>query len=346
MTTIVTSAPAKIILFGEHGVNRQQPALSTAVALRLFCRVTVRTDDGYTFQSGERYEAGDRERLLAFKAEVDALREAKALDDIRERARDFFAPPRYVLAHVVERIGGPGFDVEWRSPLPIGAGMGSGAAASTSMILGAMKATGHRLAPDELAFLAWQGDIIAHGGIASSLDSSTCAYGGLIRYTVADGAESLPFQTSIPLVIGDTQVETTTAELNTRVRKWLEAHPPRLHLFKDMGYLVRQAIVALETNDAVMLGNLMNLHQLFQEKIGTSCPESEQLIEAAIGAGALGAKISGSGGGGIIIALVEPDRQAAVAEAIETVGGHSYVATAGTAGVRVEPDEAWATAPT
>jgi mevalonate kinase len=184
--------------------------------------------------------------------------------------------------------------------------------------------------------------MIAHGGIASSLDSSTITLGGLIQYTVADGAESLPISTSLPLVIGEAFVaDRSTAKLNTIVRKYLEAHPPRLHLFGDMGYLVRQIIVALEREELVTLGHLFNLHQLIQEKIGTCAPENEQLIEAAIGAGALGAKISGAGGGGIIIALAEPDRQPAVAAAIEAAGGRSYIASTGTPGIRIEPEENW-----
>ena len=346
MTTIVTSAPAKIILCGDHGVNRQQPALATAVNMRTFCRITPRPDQAYTFQSGQRREECSRTGLFAFKAEIDALREAEALDDIRERARDFFAPTRYVLAHVVERVGGPGLNIEWRSSVPISSGLGSGAAASTSMALGAFLAASHQPAPNEVIFVAWQGDIIAHGGIASSLDSSTITSGGLIRYTVADGAEALPITASLPLVIGEARVaDRSTAKLNTTVRKYLESHPPKLHLFGDMGYLVRQIIIALEKNDLIMLGHLFNLHQLIQDKIGTSAPENEQLIEAAIGAGALGAKISGAGGGGIIIAIVEPDKQAAVASAIEAAGGRSYIATTGTPGISVEPAETWDSAP-
>jgi mevalonate kinase len=64
--TIITSAPAKVILFGEHGVNRQQPALATAVDLRLFCQVTTRSDEIYSLLSGERREILNRLALLAF----------------------------------------------------------------------------------------------------------------------------------------------------------------------------------------------------------------------------------------------------------------------------------------
>lgn len=343
---VVTSAPAKIILFGEHGVNRQQPALATAVDLRTYCRVARRDDGRYSLTAGTRREEGDRARLAAFQAEVDGLRAAAALDAIREQARDFFAPTRYVLAHVAARTGA-GFDVAWRSDLPIGSGLGSGAAANTSMVLAALTAArpGGTRTPGkaEIVQMAWQGDIIAHGGVASSLDSSTSTYGGLVRYTTAHGAEVLPFSAHLPIVIGDTQVQHNTAALNTHVRRWLEERPVRMRLFGDMGWVVGQATAALQTGDLATLGHLMNIHQLFQAKMGTSIPQAEQLIEAALAAGSLGAKISGSGGGGIIIALAQPENQAAVAAAIQQAGGRSFIVTSGAGGARVERDDAWAT---
>ena len=108
-----------------------------------------------------------------------------------------------------------------------------------------------------------------------------------------------------------------------------------------MGWVVQAATEALETGDMPAIGHLMNIHQLFQEKMGTSIVENETLIEAALDAGALGAKISGSGGGGVIIALVEPSEQAAVAAAIDEAGGRSYVVTSGAEGVRLETPDVW-----
>ncbi len=335
--TIVTSAPAKAILLGGHAVNRGFAALCTAVALRTTCRARARSDSGYTLRFGERSEIGDRARLRGFKAEMDALRQVQALNQITAIVRhDFFAPTRYVLAHVVERVDGPGLDIEWSSEIPVASGLGSGAAAATSMALAVLHAAGHTPEPTEVAWLAWQGDVIAHGGIGSALDSSTCALGGVVRFTIKDGATAVPLASGLPLVIGDTGVRATTAEVNTRVRTFIEQHPMRFHLFAEIGMLVEQAQDALARGDLATLGHLLNLNQLCLEKLGVSTPAIKALIEAALGAGALGAKISGKGMGGIIIALAEPGKQAEVAAAIEAAGGRAIVAEAGVPGARVE----------
>ena len=343
----ISSAPAKIILFGEHGVNRQQPALATAVDLRTYCHVTSRADGHYQLQASEEHEAGDVIDVRAFKTQVDDLRAAQALDAIREVARDFFAPARYVLGQILaqlpEEAAAGGFDIAWRSRLPIGSGLGSGAAASTSMVRAIYGAVGLDVARETIVQAAWQGDVIAHGGVASSLDSSTATYGGLIRYTVAAGAETLPSGRGLTVVIGDTLVQHNTAALNTHVRNWLAERPVRMHFFQEMGWLANQATCALEQGDLATLGHLMNLHQLIQEKLGTNVPEAEALILAALEAGAVGAKISGSGGGGIIIALCTPEVRESVAAAIREAGGRAYAVTTGTEGVRLEDAAAWDT---
>jgi mevalonate kinase len=165
--------------------------------------------------------------------------------------------------------------------------------------------------------------------------------GGYLSYTLEEKAKPLPFQLSLPVVIGDTLIEHRTNEVNTHIRKWLSESPSRMHVFQDMGYLLGHFMHALETNDFKSLGHIMNLHQLLQEKMGTGTPETDRLIEAAIAAGAMGVKISGSGGGGIVIALVQPDKQAEVAAAMDAAGGKSYVVSAGVQGTRLETPEVW-----
>ncbi len=337
------SAPGKVILLGKHGVNRQQPALATAVGLRAFCRATPRPDKRFGFCAGPQSGEASLEGLQEFRAEIDAIRRVEDFTALRAiTGGNFFAPVRYVLAHMVERENVPGLDLYWRTGIPIGSGLGSGAAAAASMVVAVAQLAGWIPHLVEVAHLAWQGDIIAHGVIASGLDSGACSLGGLIRYTLAEGPQPLPLQGELSMVIGDTQIRANTSDVNTRVREGLEERPSRAHLFPEMGLLERRAEEALETGDLVTLGQLMNLNQLLLEKLGVSSAEIDHLVEAALASGAMGAKLSGSGGGGIIIALTESGREKTVAAAIDAAGGRSIITGAGAPGAHVEDATTWA----
>lgn len=338
--TVVASAPAKAILLGEHAVNREQPALATALDLRARCAVSAGDDGGYSFRSGDRAETGALDEARRFRREIDDARAAGDLARIRETAeRDFFAPARYVLGHLVDELRPPpaGLDAEWESPIPIGAGLGSGAAASAALAVATAELAGAPLDPLETARLAWHGDVIAHGGVASGLDSGASALGGVVRYTLAGGPAAVPAPEPLPLVVADTCVVANTAAVNARVREGLEARPSQARLFPEIGLLADAATEAVGAGDLERLGRLMNLNQLALERLGVSCPEIDALVEAALEAGALGAKLSGSGGGGIVVALVPRERADDVAAATERAGGRAYALLAGVEGARVEP---------
>lgn len=144
--------------------------------------MSLRAGDDFTFRSGQRHEAFSRQRLIEFKAGLDAMRAVDDDDSLRTRTSgDSFAPARYVLARVVERADEPGIDIAWHSRLPIGSGLGSGAAAAAAMVLAVSHVQNTTISPATIAMLAHHGDVVAHGGIASGLDSGACVYGGLIR---------------------------------------------------------------------------------------------------------------------------------------------------------------------
>jgi mevalonate kinase len=336
---VVASAPGKVILLGEHAVNREQPALAAAIDRRIWCQVTPLSGDSFYFESGERMEEISRESLITGKALTDRYREAGDIDELRASTRDdFFAPTRYVLAHVAERCELSALTISWRSDLPIGSGTGSGAAASASMAMAALRTAGVNPALKEIAFLAWQGDVIAHGGVASGLDSGASALGGVTRYTVNEGPTSIPNQ-PLTVVIADTGVVAKTADINTGVRWRLSNQPSLMRLFPLIGYLSSQAEVALAEGDIDTLGRLMNLNQLVLERLGVSCPEIDRLVAAATEAGAYGAKLSGSGGGGIVVALPPVGEAESVAAAMISAGGKTMIVEIGTEGVRIEESD-------
>ncbi len=326
--TITARAPGKIILFGEHAINRGQPALAAAAGLYTTC--TAKRAPAFILRSGANNQSASRDEILELGARVDKYRAAQAYDEVRALKRDdYFAPQKYVLASALPEP----LELEWQSDLPSASGLGSGGAAFTSMV--ASIAPFLPKPPTLVQRIDWahRGDIVAHGGIASALDVSTSSLGGVIRYSGQGLADQVRCAPGMAIVIGHTGVAAATSDVNTRVRLWLAEEPARIAHFQSIGALSRAAEPLLARGDWGELGRLLNLNQLVLEKIGVSCAESDRLIQAAIRAGALGAKISGSGGGGIIIALTSPDQKQAVADAIQSAGGQVLTPEIGVSGV-------------
>ncbi len=133
---IETSAPAKIILFGEHAVNRQQMALATALDVRTRCTFTPRQNGQVTFRSAQNVAATTCAELLKLARELDALYAAGDRAAILTHAQDFFAPAKYVYGTFLARYGGSGAYIEWQTEIPPGSGLGSAAAAGAALVLG------------------------------------------------------------------------------------------------------------------------------------------------------------------------------------------------------------------
>ncbi len=359
--TIIATAPAKAILLGEHAVNRGQMALAVSVGLYSTCTLILPEEeeqakeqphcsqagvseahDSYSFVSeckgdGQtRHTATTtRQAILDFGLTIDKLRAHNnhaALQKIA--ASDFFAPARYVLAALGDALP-PRLHISCASEIPQSAGLGSGGSTFVALAAALARLCGQTYKARQLAAWALRGDIIAHGGTASGLDTQTSLYGGAIRYTAEAQGEPIPCADGLMLVIGNSHVFAATSQVNGRVRAWLSEHPVRLHYFQEIGFLAKHAEVALRTGSWADLGHMLNLNQLLLERIGVSCPELERLIDAALGAGALGAKLSGSGGGGIMIALVSAETASEVAQAIIDAGGAAIVAPVGVPGVVV-----------
>lgn len=343
MDSVTASAPAKAILFGEHAVNRGQAAIAVSVGLRARC--TVRTGGYlYHFQSAGHARTFTRDEVVSLGEQVDAWRQEQAHQCIRDLATgDYYAPAKYIIAHALRArdVLGNGLDIAYESEIPNSGGLGSGGAANVALAMALHQLTSNGEPPHSndpksaIGQWAYLGDVIAHGGVASALDTQTSLHGGVIHYTKETWGERIPGMAGLQLVIGDTGVRGQTSEVNTRVREWLAADATRMRYFEMIGVLSADAQRGIAIGDWRLVGKLMNINQLVLEKIGVSCPELECLIDAANGAGALGAKLSGSGGGGIMIALVTDETRDAVAEALQAAGARAVYTPA------VAVDGAW-----
>ena len=203
------------------------------------------------------------------------------------------------------------------SAIPEKRGMGSSAAISIAAIRAVFDYYQAELPRDVLGILVNRAEMIAHMN-PSGLDAKTCLSDQPIRFIKNVGFEELAMDLSAYLVIADTGVYGHTREAIQVVEsKGKEALP----FLYALGELTQQAEEAIKARDAVMLGEILTKAHGNLKEIGVSSLEADALVETALQHGALGAKMSGGGLGGCIIALVADYHQAQdLAERLEEKG--------------------------
>ena len=186
------------------------------------------------------------------------------------------------------------------SAIPEKRGMGSSAAISIAAIRAVFDYYQADLPHDVLEILVNRAEMIAHMN-PSGLDAKTCLSDQPIRFIKNVGFTELKMDLSAYLVIADTGVYGHTREAIQVVQSKGKDALPFLHA---LGELTQQAEDAIRQKDAEKLGQILSQAHLHLKEIGVSSPEADSLVETALSYGALGAKMSGGGLGGCIIALV------------------------------------------
>jgi len=136
-------------------------------------------------------------------------------------------------------------------------------------------------------------------------------YGNLIAFQkgTPPDMQTITLKESIPIVIGLSGVESMTSKMVKQVREQAEKYPKWYkQIFKQMDELAIASKEAIESRDLDELGMIMNMNHGFLNILGVSCPEVEELVEIARQNGALGAKLTGGGGGGAMIALCDSEK--------------------------------------
>lgn len=337
MMIVRASAPAKVILFGEHAVVYGQAAIAVAINKR--ARVEIKTVPENNDLSIDNAEILLEARDLNLKAKINTRDgNITVLGNHPHHDKIVEATAR-LLELIKEHHGG-----EWPEPhvmtitsdIPRGAGLGSSAAVSVASTAALAAAAGIQLSKDEISRLAYEAEKIHHG-TPSGIDNTISTHGGAVHFKRPDVTPfSIP---SFPLIIGDTRKERETKAIVLGVRERKEKIPhvynPLLDVF---GNVVNEAYQVLKTTplDLETLGHLFNINQGLLSAIGVSSLELEQLIWAARNAGALGAKLTGAGAGGSMIALIREDQISTVSQAIREAGGMPLSVTIDTKGVMVE----------
>lgn len=313
MTAFSATASGKIILFGEHAVVYGQPAI--AVPVNIVCARAVVTAAPHA-PTGEL-------RLIAPKIQLDA-----PVDSL-EPDHPLGMAVRLTAAHLgASRL--PACEIRVSSTIPMAAGFGSSAAISIAIIRALATFTGRELSNAEVSSIAYQVEQRQHGN-PSGIDNTVIAFGQPIYFVRGHPFEALVPARPFTLVIGDSGMQSSTADVVGDVRQ-LHLQKPEFTIpaFEAIGAISRKARTLIQIGQVEGLGDLMNQNQALLRDLTISSPELDRLVEAARNAGALGAKLSGGGRGGNMITLVAPETATGVERALQAAGAvRTWITTVG-----------------
>jgi len=324
---VIASAPAKVILFGEHFVVYGEPAIVLAIDKRAYAKAELREDKRLYLRSLNLNVAGFFDNGN-FKVEGGSLKEAKMK----------LEPLKCAVEKVLEIYGGKvGLSIEVNSTVPVAAGLGSSAAVAAAVAAAVGALLNVKMSKEDVFRIAYEAEKIMHG-TPSGVDPAISTFGGAMLFQIDTGFKPLDVKEDFPLVIGNTGVERSTKTQVAKVRSLKDKYPQIVEpMMRTARELVLRAMEALKEGDLETLGELMNINHALLYGLGVSDESLEWLINAARKAGALGAKLTGAGGGGCIIALANKDRVENVLEAVQRAGGNAFIARKTDEGVRIEP---------
>ncbi len=275
----------KVILLGEHAVVHGRPAIAVGI---------------------ERGVTAD-----AVVAERDLLRLAPWDLTLGPDAESDEPLERAFAAALALYPGRPALDVNALVDLPAGAGLGCSAAIGVAVLDAIDEALGIERTRLELAAAALRWERVFHGN-PSGIDNTMSAVGGVALYRRDEALRPLHSNKPLHLVIGYSGESSSTKDMVASVGRQLENDPKRVtKAFEGIEVLVRNAKLAIEAGDHVALGQLLDLNHTILSSLMLCTTQLDDMCRAARGAGALGAKMTGAGGGGCMFALA-PKRDEAL----------------------------------
>jgi mevalonate kinase len=321
---VKASAPGKAILFGEHSVVYRGPAVVLAIDRRVYISAEPRGDELFFVEAPNLRSSGffDGGRYNPLVGGAEGEKHLK---------------PIWVAAKgAMEKIGRRmGISLSISSEIPVAVGLGSSAAATVATVAAIGELLEGGLRSEEISSIAFEAEKIVHG-TPSGIDNTIATYGGVLVYEKGREVERLKSLGDVPFVIGNTGRSRSTGQQVGRVGELRERNMVVIDSILDTISRVAQlGRDALLEKDLRRVGELMNINHGLLWAIGVSNPELDRLVNAALNAGALGAKLTGAGGGGCMISLSTAKRLDAVSGAIERSGGSPLRVKISNLGVKV-----------
>jgi mevalonate kinase len=305
------SAPGKIILFGEHAVVYGRPALAVPVTQ---VHVDVEISDAAPDSAGIWIDAPD----VNLHAELNTL------------------PSDHPIASAIHNLfflsrvsPFPNLNIKISSTIPVASGLGSGAAVTVALTRALSAHIHYAMTDDADAVSTFTFEIEKlHHGTPSGIDNTVVTYARPVYFIKGQPIETFEVSQPFTILIADTGTRAPTKESVGDVRKLWEADKARWeNVFDEIADISFSARHVIREGWIQMLGALMDENHAYLQELTVSSPELDKLVLASRQAGALGAKMSGGGRGGNMIALVEEDTAPAIAEALLSAGAKRTIIT-------------------
>lgn len=301
------SAPGKVILFGEHAVVYGRPALAVPVTQVAAVAEVIPSD-----RAGIWIDLPD----VGLSAELASLSSEQPVAALVHNL---------LFAWNIDPF--PDLNIRIFSTIPVASGLGSGAAVSVALIRALAGALQHPVTDEQVSAYAFEIERLHHG-TPSGIDNTVVTYARPVFFTKGRAIEILQVPEPFTVIIGHTGIAAPTRESVAAVRELRQADPTAVDAtFDAIGLISDMARQAIETGMWRHLGPLMNENHSLLQRLTVSSPQLDGLVSAARQAGALGAKLSGGGRGGNMIALAPSSGPDSVAAALTAAGAASTIIT-------------------
>jgi mevalonate kinase len=301
------SAPGKIILFGEHAVVYGRPALAVPVT-----QVRAEVEVVEAARPGIWIDAPN----VGLHAELNTL------------------PSDHPVASVIHNFlflsrlsPFPDLEIRITSTIPVASGLGSGAAVTVALTRALASHFNYPMTAEELNAFAYEIEKLHHG-TPSGIDNTVVTYARPVYFVRGEPIETFKVGAPFTILIADTGIPAPTRESVGDVRRlWLNDKSRWETIFDKIGEVVFTSRRAIEAGKWELLGELMNENHELLQKLTVSSPELDRLVVAACNAGALGAKLSGGGRGGNMIALVHEEISEKLSLVLREAGAKNTIHT-------------------
>ncbi|OGK20137.1 mevalonate kinase [Candidatus Roizmanbacteria bacterium RIFCSPHIGHO2_02_FULL_37_13b] len=285
---ISSSAPGKLVVFGEHAVVFGYPCIVMAIDKKISISI-------------EKSEA-DRDEIV-LPENIDNYLIKKTLEIFRNKFRTNKFLRIISKSEFSEKLG-----------------LGSSSASVVAMIRALSKFYNLHLSSSDIFELSHRA-VLSVQPDNSGTDIAAAVYGGILYYQ-KPGQIKIISHGRLPLIVAYSGQKAKSADMIKQVKSLFKRRRKTLlQLFIKMENIVNEATDAIEKNNFIKLGELMNINHQLLKDLNVSTTKLDKMVEAAISSGAWGAKLSGAGGGDCIIVLVSDSKKDDVCKSIKKVGG-------------------------